>query len=168
MISRERYLAAMEKRSRAKGKPLRRFKVGDLVTRHRPTLSERVNKLAYLQDGPFKVLQVQPLGTSYIIKRSNSDKQRVLVHVDEIISLRGGGVCKRSRSGKQGAQNVPTEEQALAIPKSRKNKSRVEMFMAERDHNDHGKRYLVVWSGESDEGKRKLQEDMDCDERACG
>ena len=34
MISREKYFADTEKRSRAKRKPLRRFKVGDLVTRH--------------------------------------------------------------------------------------------------------------------------------------
>ena len=112
----------------------------------------------------------KPSGASYIIKRLNSDEQQVLVHVDEINSFRGEGVYKRTRSGKQATQSVSAEEQAPAAVKSRKKKSEVEMIMAEQDHSDHGKRYLVMWSGEDDEGERwpcswELQEDMDCDER---
>ena len=79
-------------------------------------------------------------------------------------------MCKRTRSSKQAAHNVPDEEQAPTTTKSKKRKSEVEMIMAEQDHNDHGRRYLVMWSGEDDEGERwpcswELQEDMDCDER---
>ena len=168
--SEEKYFAQMEKVSKERCKALRTFKVGDLVTRYRPTTSERVNKLAYLQDGPFIVLQAQPSGTSYVIKRQNSDEKQVLVHVDEINAFRPPGVYKRTRSGNQQAGGAAVPSAATKVSKSTKAKSTVEQVLAEEDHAVYGKRYLIQWSGADGSGNGwkcswEKQEDMDCDER---
>ena len=168
--SEEKYFAQMGKVSKERCKALRTFKVGDLVTRYRPTTSERVNKLAYLQDGPFIVLQAQPSGTSYVIKRQNSDEKQVLVHVDEINAFRPPGVYKRTRSCKQQAGGAVVPSAATKANKSTKAKSTVEQVLAEEDHAAYGKRYLIRWSGVDASGNGwkclwEKQEDMECDER---
>ena len=75
--ARVQYLAEMEASSKQRYRPLRKFRVGDLVTRYRPTESLRINKLAPLQDGPFEVLKCHPSNTSYWIKRQHSDESQV-------------------------------------------------------------------------------------------
>ena len=72
MEARSQYFYLMETSSKQRHRPLRKFLVGDLVTRYRPTDSLRVNKLSPLQDGPFEVLKCHPSGTSYTGSRGNT------------------------------------------------------------------------------------------------
>lgn len=90
--SREKYFHRMEERSKGnvqkKPKPLRVFNEGDEVTRYRPTKSKRVNKLAPMQEGPFRVVEVLNNGVSYKLKRIGSSEAEVKVHVDDIDSFK--------------------------------------------------------------------------------
>ena len=59
---------------------------------------------------------------------------------------------------------------AAKASKSTKSKSEVQLIMAEENHEEYGKRYLIQWSGVDSLGDAwkctwEKQADMDCDER---
>ena len=143
--TRTQYFAEMEASSKRKHAPLRKFLVGDLVTRYRPTESLRVNKLAPLQDGPFEVLKCHPSNTSYWIKRQHSDESQVLVHVDQLntfctdrITRSMAEKCKKDRQKSDAAAAVAApqgvQESELSPPvavKATKTKYTVKQVAAE-------------------------------------
>jgi hypothetical protein len=190
MEARSMYFNLMESSSKHRHRPLRKFHIGDLVTRYRPTDSLRVNKLAALQDGPFEVLTCHPSGTSYWIKRQHSDEAQVLVHVDQLNAFHDDLVRRdRSKAEKlrRAQQEATAAGEAAAVPaaadedeaelpspataavRSTKSKYVVKQVMGERML--HGmKQLLLEWKGGPKKGGRyectwEPLANLDCDER---
>ena len=65
-------------------KHLRKFKLNDSVTRFKDTGNHTIDKLSALQEGTYKVVQVEDTGVDYVIQRQGSSEPPVRVHVDEI------------------------------------------------------------------------------------
>jgi len=190
MEARSQYFNLMETSSKQRHRPLRKFLVGDLVTRYRPTDSLRVNKLSPLQDGPFEVLKCHPSGTSYWIKRQHSDESQVLVHVDQLnafcterVTRSTAAKLKKERqqaapaAGAAAAPAVaaaaPQESElpqpAAAAPKVTKAKFVVKQVAAER-LLDGKKQLLLEWMDGPKKGGRwkctwEPLANLDCDER---
>ena len=173
------YFSAMKLLSSKRHRPLRVFRTGDKVTRYRPTDSLKVNKLSPLQDGPFLITAAHPSGTSYWIKRQNSDEQRVLVHVDELNEFRTERLtrlqAKLLKEGKTAAsppsdEGSDGEEEEPPAKKGKKQKAVVQSVMAEREGADGRTQYLLRWAGLDPKGKSwecswEPSENLDCDER---
>ena len=162
--SREKYFANMEAKARGdkKSKPaaLRMFKVGDEVTRYRPTRSKRVNKLAPLQEGPFVVTEALENGVSYRIKRSGSDELEVKVHVDDINSFKRWNAEGPSQMEAEISDKEEGHESA-------KQKFQVAKVMDERGKGTKQHEYLMQWDGQQEDGTSWKctwchEKDLDC------
>lgn len=184
--SRAKYYELMESKSQGnlqkKPRVLRSFKVGDEVTRYRPTKSKRVNKLAPLQEGPFIVTEALPNGVSYKIKRQGSGEAEVKVHVDDMNSFTRWAdgdqnsaasspsplpTESTSSSAQQPSSSAQQPDQQPQQLRSSRQKYKVVEVMDERGRGTSKHEYLLRWDGTQEDGSPwkcswNQEKDLDC------
>ena len=82
----ERYLKEMEERPSnvRKAGLLRKFKVGDRVTRYLATGNRTIDKLSELQRGPYEVIVAEPTGVDYQLRKVGTTDKLIRCHVDHL------------------------------------------------------------------------------------
>ena len=125
-----------------KVKSLRKFQLGDRVTRIVYSGNETIDKLAELQTGPYEVVEVEKSGVDYLIKKIGSSSAPIRCHVDFLNLFR--------------TFDFPADSEAKAPEAAEKTEYSAERIMGEKTHSARlggGKSFLVEWS-DSGSGKQ--------------
>ena len=82
----EKYLRDMEERPSnvRKAGLLRKFKVGDRVTRYLATGNRTIDKLSELQRGPYEVIVAEPTGVDYQLRKVGTTDKLIRCHIDHL------------------------------------------------------------------------------------
>ena len=132
--SREDYFKKMENTEKSARHKYRTFKVGDEVTKFKPTGSKRLDKVSPLQEGPYEIVEEGQSGADYKIHRTGTDKQPEWVHVDFIKKL------------ERGKEEEPEEEEVEIAPAKPHSKSwALKRIVGEKGTTRRAKQWRVWW-----------------------
>ena len=122
---------------RTAGKPVRKFIVGDEVTKFKSSRSKKKDKTSSKQEGPFRVTAVHESGVTYIIKKIGSDNREVKAHVNNL---------KAYRRFSEYKGEIPAVQEKRAATKHAEQYI-VEAITGERESEEGQKQFLIkTWS----------------------
>ena len=91
----EKYLRDMEERPSnvRRASLLRKFKVGDRVTRYLATGNRTIDKLSELQRGPYEVIVAEPTGVDYQLRKVGTTDKLIRCHIDHLREFKSLVYC---------------------------------------------------------------------------
>ena len=120
---------------RTAGKPVRKFIVGDEVTKFKSSRSKKKDETSSKQEGPFRVTAVHESGVTYITKKIGSDNREVKAHVNNL---------KAYRRFSEYKGEIPAVQEKRAATKHAKQYI-VEAITGERESEEGQKQFLIKW-----------------------
>ena len=138
----EAYLKRMDERPSnvRKVKAIRSFSLGDTVTRIMESGNKTIDKLSDLQTGPYEVVEIDPSGIDYFIKRLGSSSKPIRCHINDLNLFKSFTVSN-------------TDQTAKDLPATVAKEYTVERVMGSKDHSARpggGKSFLIQWANSTD------------------
>ena len=115
-------------------KTLRKFEIGDRVTRIMKSGNKTIDKLSALQTGPYEVIEVEESGVDYLIKKIGVSSAPIRCHV---------GVLNLFRTF-----DLPAVSEAKAPEAVKSTEYSTEQIMGEKTHSCQGagRSFLIKWT----------------------
>ena len=141
----EKYLRHMEERPSnvRKAGLLRKFKVGDRVTRYLATGNHTIGKMSELQRGPYEVIIAEPTGVDYQLRKAGTYTADKLVrcHIDHLREFKSfAPVTDDSTPPEVAVAPGSKEHVALRIMSEKKHSTRL----------GGGRSSLIQWKDDPD------------------